>query len=77
MHLRQQKRNQAASWRREWSLREDCSAAQWACSSSSTCVAVSDAQGANRAEAEQLVKEADVAIVVIGTSSGEDTIEKT
>ena len=52
-------------------------AAQWACSSSSTCVAVSDAHGENRAEAEQLVEEADVAIVVIGTSSERDTIEKT
>ena len=53
-------------------------AAQWACSSSSTCVAVSDAQGANRAEAEQLEKKQMSPIVVIGTSSGgEDTIEKT
>ena len=46
-------------------------AAGWSCSASSSCVATSDAQGDNLAEAEQLVKEADVAIVVIGTSSGE------
>lgn len=46
-------------------------AARWACSPSSSCVAVSDAQGGNLAEAEKLVREADVAIVVIGTSSGE------
>ena len=48
-------------------------AAEWTCSEKNkdACLAVSDGEGENFQEAVKLVQEADITVIVVGTSSGE------